>query len=125
MSTQHYDDALDRLIGNKPIILLKGKFSINNDSVAIEAGRRRGSIKASRYPDLIRKINHAEKLRRNKQKHSTNKSLSSITKLKLKYELLDRKYQVALNREVMYQLQIEELKKELTKFHSQVVNLHP
>lgn len=39
-----YYAALERLKTNKPIILPKGS-TINNDTVAMEAGRKRGSIK--------------------------------------------------------------------------------
>ncbi|TFF51181.1 hypothetical protein C5609_14935 [Pseudomonas putida] len=42
-----YRAALLRLIENRPSILPKGS-SINNDTVALEAGRKRGSIKKSR-----------------------------------------------------------------------------
>lgn len=47
-----YYAALERLKANKPIILPKGS-AINNDTVAMEAGRKRGSIKKSRYVALV------------------------------------------------------------------------
>jgi hypothetical protein len=50
-----YYAALERLKANKPIILPKGS-AINNDTVALEAGRKRGSIKKSRYAALIEAI---------------------------------------------------------------------
>ena len=39
-----YYAALERLKANKPIVLPKGS-AINNDTVAMEAGRKRGSTK--------------------------------------------------------------------------------
>ena len=39
-----YYAALERLKANKPIILAKGS-AINNDTVALEAGRKRGQSK--------------------------------------------------------------------------------
>ena len=39
-----YQAALERLKANKPTTLPKGS-AINNDTVALEAGRKRGSIK--------------------------------------------------------------------------------
>jgi chromosome segregation ATPase len=52
-SLAHYWDALDRL--------KKRKAKINNDTVAIEAGRKKGSIKKSReqFADLIAAIDRA------------------------------------------------------------------
>ncbi|MFK7340022.1 hypothetical protein ABBZ51_11755 [Acinetobacter baumannii] len=50
-----YYAALERLKANKPIILLKGS-AINNDTVSMEAGRKRGSIKKSRHAALIEAI---------------------------------------------------------------------
>ena len=50
-----YYAALERLKANKPTILAKGS-AINNDTVALEAGRKRGSIKKSRYAVLVEAI---------------------------------------------------------------------
>ena len=53
-----YYAALERLKANKPIILPKGS-AINNDTIAMEAGRKRGSIKKSRHAGLIDAIEQA------------------------------------------------------------------
>ncbi|MCF7640890.1 hypothetical protein [Acinetobacter johnsonii] len=53
-----YYAALERLKANKPNVLAKG-FAINNDTVALEAGRKRGSIKKSRHAVLIEAIEQA------------------------------------------------------------------
>ena len=50
-----YYAALERLKANKPEVLPKGS-AINNDTVAMEAGRKRGSIKKSRHAALIEAI---------------------------------------------------------------------
>lgn len=52
-----YFAALERLIKNKPLRIPKG-YVINNDNVALEAGRTKGSIKRSRavFHDLIERI---------------------------------------------------------------------
>ena len=57
---QEYFEALERLKSNNPINVLKNS-KINNDSVALEAGRKRGSIKKSReiFAELIEAINNA------------------------------------------------------------------
>lgn len=55
-----YFDALDRLKRGKPINVRNG-VNITNDSVSLEAGRKKGSIKKSRpvFRDLIEAINAA------------------------------------------------------------------
>ena len=50
-----YYAALERLKANKPTSLAKGS-AINNDTVALEAGRKRGSIKKSRHAVLVEAI---------------------------------------------------------------------
>ena len=53
-----YYAALERLKANKPTTLPKGS-AINNDTVALEAGRKRGSIKKSRHAALVEAIEQA------------------------------------------------------------------
>ena len=57
---QDYRDALARLIRGKPENVPKGT-KITNDSVSLEAGRKKGTIKRSRpiFKDLIDEINAA------------------------------------------------------------------
>lgn len=50
-----YYAALERLKANKPTVIAKGS-AINNDTVALEAGRKRGSIKKSRHVALVEAI---------------------------------------------------------------------
>lgn len=56
-----YYNALDRLIKNQPINVAPGG-KINKDTVALEAGRKRGSIKPSRegFAELIADIESAQ-----------------------------------------------------------------
>ena len=53
-----YYAALERLKANKPTVLPKGS-AINNDTVTLEDGRRRGSIKKSRHAALVEAIERA------------------------------------------------------------------
>lgn len=57
-----YFEALDRLIRGKPVNVPKGT-KITNDSVSLEAGRKKGTIKKSRpiFSDLIEAIDAAAK----------------------------------------------------------------
>ena len=57
-AVNEYYAALERLNANKPTVLPKGS-AINNDTVALEAGRKRGSIKKSRHAALIEAIEQA------------------------------------------------------------------
>jgi hypothetical protein len=58
--TRDYFDALKRLVSGKPDKVPKGT-KITNDSVSLEAGRKKGTIKKSRpvFSDLINAINAA------------------------------------------------------------------
>lgn len=59
MSALHdYYAALERLKAKKSTILPK-ESTLNNDTVALEAGRKRGSIKKSRHVALINAIEQA------------------------------------------------------------------
>ena len=63
-ATDNYRSALQRLITNTPINI-QPPYTINKDTVAIEAGRKRGSIKKSRqeFKELINDIQAAAKAR--------------------------------------------------------------
>lgn len=58
---KNFYDALQRLIDGKPKVIM-GVYSINNDTVALEAGRKRGTIKKSRpeLSELLMAIAEAE-----------------------------------------------------------------
>lgn len=57
-AVNEYYAALERLKANKTTVLPKGS-AINNDTVALEAGRKRGSIKKSRHAALVEAIEQA------------------------------------------------------------------
>lgn len=94
-----YREALQRLIANKPINIPTNS-AINKDTVALEAGRKRGSIKKSRteHTQLISEIEAAASISRNtdrtdptikheKQKHLKNKAIQDRDNIKKAYEL--------------------------------------
>ena len=58
-----YFEALERLKRGKPVNVPKGT-KITNDSVSLEAGRKKGTIKKARpiFSDLIEAINEAAKV---------------------------------------------------------------
>lgn len=110
-----YYKALDRLIQNKPINVPIGT-KINNDTVALEAGRKRGSIKKSReiFSDLIDEI---DKISQEKEFPEKENKLK-IEKLKNKANDYRTLYEEVLNRELMLIERIKFLESELEKFKS-------
>lgn len=115
-----YWSALDRLIKNKPKIVEYGS-AINKDTVALEAGRKRGSIKKSRavFSKLIAAIDQAAE-------HSISK-VDAVGKVKssLRNEREKKKnyrdlYHNALNRELMLVERLAVLEKRLSKYDNVV-----
>ena len=96
-AVNEYYAALERLKANKPTVLPKGS-AINNDTVALEAGRKRGSIKKSRHAALIVAIEQAAQQvgqnvlsptqRVEKAKSKTKSVKSDYEQLKDEYEKL-------------------------------------
>ena len=116
---QEYFNALDRLKTNNPINVPKGS-KINNDSVALEAGRKRGSIKKSReiFTELIVAINNASQ----ESNAEYDKLELKIFKLKNSAENYKEMYEKAINRELMYLERINELEKLLKMNNSMSAN---
>jgi len=105
-----YFAALERLRSGKPINVPSGT-RISNDSVAMEAGRGRGSIKRSRaiFSDLIRAIQRAEK---NQASPSVDEKIR-LSKAKNQAQLYRRLYEEALARELSLIHEIRQLRKRL------------
>lgn len=107
-----YYEALNRLIQNRPINVPKGS-KINNDTVALEAGRKRGSIKKSRpmFLELIESIKEASEEKsfpERKYKERVKKLTNKVNDYKLLYE-------DSLNRELMLIERVKFLENELKK----------
>ena len=110
-----YEDALERLINNQTINVPKGS-KINNDTVALEAGRKRGSIKKSRdvCVDLILKIEEIS----SEKKFPKKKYEQKILKWKNKANEYRDLYEEVLNRELMLIERLRNLDIELEKNQS-------
>ena len=114
-----YFEALERLKKNKPINVPKGSC-INNDTVALEAGRKRGSIKRSRkeFEALILDIEGASAGAlscRHKSTSQEQELRSKLSKLREKVKETEEKYYATLGRELSLICQIKELKEQLNK----------
>lgn len=112
MSVIEYFEALERLKANNPKILPKNT-KITNDSVALEAGRSRGSIKKSRavFSQLIEAIDMAAE----EQRNISFDHVASLRAQKEKFAHLQKLYEKAINREIMLIKRIYELEADITK----------
>lgn len=110
---QDYLDALDRIKHGKPIRIPVGS-DINNDTVALEAGRNRGAIKKSRksHKALIAAINEAAQSSRPADSSIVYKVKREREKARNYREL----YHQALNRELMLVERLAQLENELERF---------
>lgn len=129
---EHYLSALDRLERDESEILPKGTL-INNDTVALEAGRKRGSIKKLRYPELCRAIDEAAKRQqfqvsavRVSNVEDVKRSDATDKALKEKYKSLERDYKIALQKNVSLVYEVFTLRKKVAELEqeqgSKVVN---
>ncbi|VVM45764.1 hypothetical protein PS619_00524 [Pseudomonas fluorescens] len=108
-------EALSRLENNAPTILKKGEYRINNDSVAIEAGAKKGFIRKE-------KREHQGILEAIKKSQLSWRPRPDITEWKSKCESLNlknKRLQMQLNeawaREVLLAHRLNELEKILAK----------
>jgi len=126
MQHENYYNALDRLKINKPEILLKGSYKINQDTVALEAGRGRGSIKASRsqFKDLIDKIDEMGNEYNNKSLNKINKVQASADRYKTESEHFRTGYLAALNREMMLVRRVKDLEQQVIKLEAEQKVVH-
>ena len=95
-----YYAALERLKANKSTVLPKGS-AINNDTVALEAGRKRGSIKKSRHAALVEAIElAAEEAGQNilSPTQQVEKAKSKTKAIKTDYEQLKEDYEKLLEK---------------------------
>jgi len=109
-AVQEYFYALDRLKSNQPIRLSKGT-PINRDTVALEAGRTRGSIRLR--PGLERLIEAIESASKESFKQRRKRvsegdlasKLAEVQELKRENEILKSRYMSLLY--INYQLSCE------------------
>lgn len=112
---ENYYTALERLKNNVPINVPIGT-KINNDTVALEAGKKRGAIKSGRIQFLelveeIKKVQEEENIELKKYK-----LLAEKYKIKsIEYKDL---YEKSLNRELMLLERLNELEKRLSFINS-------
>lgn len=106
-----YRDALKRLVLGDSVRLPVGT-KISKDTVALEAGRGRGSIKKSR-PVFLRLIEEIEVAAKEQSKR-----IDAEVDLKSELYYYKSNYMEALKRELSLVVEIMELKQELAKASS-------
>lgn len=121
-----YYNALERLRINKPEILSKGSYKINQDSVALEAGRKRGTIKPSRnqFADLIDEIVKVGNEYNNKDLDKLNKAKALAARYKLERDNFQSDYFAALNREMMLVRRLGDLEKQVNQLEAEQKVIH-
>jgi hypothetical protein len=116
-----YEAALKRLVSKTPNILSVGAYNINNDTVAMEAGSKRGAIKKSRYPDLIEAIKLASETWDKSNLSPVKKEKAQKEKANSDNEILKDRFEASLKREQELALRLEYLEKEIVALKSKVV----
>ena len=126
MQHEDYYNALERLKTNKPEILSKGSYKINQDTVALEAGRGRGAIKPSRiqFEELIDAIEGVAEIYNNKDLDKLNKAKALAERYKSERDEFRDKYYAALNREMMLVRRVSDLEKHVNQLESEQKIIH-
>ena len=109
-----YYAALERLKANRPTVLSKDS-AINNDTVALEAGRKRGSVKKSRHATLVEAIElAAQQAGQNvpSAAQQIEKAKSKTKAVKSDYEQLKEDYEKLLEKCNSLLLENFELRRE-------------
>lgn len=106
---QEYYAALQRLLDRNE--------SVSLNAVAIEAGKKQGSLRAARYPDLVKEINHVIDIQsKNLIFHKEPKFEEKIRGRDEDMAALKRDYATALQRVVSLERQVFQLQAELAKY---------
>jgi hypothetical protein len=113
-----YRAALARLRAGRPQVVAKGT-RITNDSVSIEAGRGKGSIKRSRtvFADLIADIDEAAKEQVDPERLQRDKLLRT----RGREQAFRRDWEATLVREVSLLKEIWELRRQIAQLTGQKV----
>ncbi|MFG0702802.1 hypothetical protein [Acinetobacter sp. TYF_19] len=120
-----YYAALERLKANKPEVLPKGS-AINNDTVAMEAGRKRGSIKKSRHAALIEAIELvAQKVGQIvlSPTQQVEKAKNKTKAVKTNYEQLEEDYEILLGKCNSLLMENFELRKKYNNSKFKTLNI--
>jgi len=121
-SNKEYFEALKRLETKKTVILPKGT-KVNRDNVALEAGRKRGSVRKGKsgQDELNKAIDDAM----GKQKNPVKEEKIRTDKWKGKYEEKEAHYEAVLARELMLIKKCRDLENENAELKKELENRLP
>jgi hypothetical protein len=121
---KHYYQALGRLMANTPLVVERNTV-ITNDSVALEAGRKKGTIKSGRvaFASLIKAINEARAMQAATSKKT--KPVTPKTDHKAEAERYRTLLEASIGREIMLLNKIYELEAKLDNYSAQNVVRFP
>lgn len=106
---EEYYSALQRLLDRKATISL--------NAVAIEAGKKQGSLRAARYPELVKEINRVIEIQaKNLIPNREPKFDEKIRARDRDLEALKMDYAVALQKVVSLERQVFQLQAELAEY---------
>lgn len=114
---QEYYAALQRLLDKNATV------SIN--AVAIEAGKKPGSVRMARFPELVKEINRVVDLQEKKLiSHKAPKFEAQIKSRDQDLQDLKRNYTIALQKVASLERQVFDLQKELAKYRPARATIH-
>ncbi len=114
---QDYYAALQRLLDRKATVSL--------NAVAIEAGKKQGSLRAARYPELVAEINRVIEIQSKELiPHKEPKFEAQIRERDNELESLKKHYEIALQKVVSLERQVFQLQAELAEYRPARAQLH-
>lgn len=115
---QEYYEALKRLLDRNETVSL--------NAVAIEAGKKSGSLRAKRYPQLVEDINRYIDLQEaNSIPSKEPKFAAKIQARDEKLSQLEHDYQMALQKVISLERQVFQLQEELSSYRAANNNITP
>jgi septum formation topological specificity factor MinE len=123
VALEEYQEALERLRKGIPNVVPRGT-KINNDSVSVEAGRKKGSIKKSR-PQFAKLIADIETAAEAQTRTPQQELLAKLAKHKEEAKRYRELYEAALAREQSLVAEVFTLKLKLAELTGQnVIPIH-
>lgn len=115
---QEYYAALQRLLDKKETVSL--------NAVAIEAGKKQGSLRSARFPDLVAEINRVIEVQEaGLVRHKEPKFEQRMKERNEELEAIKRDYHTVLQRLVSLERQVFELQSENSHLRKLTNNVHP
>lgn len=107
-----YMEAMQRLLDRNETVSL--------NAIAVEAGKKQGSLRAARYPELIKEINRIIEVQEaNLIPHSSPKFEEKIRQKDEELQSLKQDYGVAVQKVISLERQVFQLQAELASYRKE------